>query len=249
MCQCDEMHWINSVLLLLGFLFFFLVGIQKLRLGLKIVTNEAQLEIFNTAVALCLAVSGDISNNQIFSFLIFVPGTLGLVSLFITAWLLVLGDQGHRDNTKTSIADEKLFGKETNSVDGTNPHLEPQYQFCANVCTYENLSAVNNGTPPRGPCFRIFRNFTVQESCELFADFQGEISLKRREDKGRRREGRQKREVAELESIRGALCWIHLQTHLLQWIFYITNFYNSLWWRYFLIRWPHGFIRYLEHLC
>ena len=139
------MQWIYSFLLLLAFLFFVLVGIQKLRLGFKIFTNEAQLEIFNTSVALCLVVSGNISNKQTFSCLIFVPGTLGLVSLFITAWLLVLGDQGHLNNTKTSISDEKLFGKEPHHwVDGSNPLLEPQYRFCAN----EDMHAVNNGTPP-----------------------------------------------------------------------------------------------------
>ena len=34
--------------------------------------------------------------------------------------------------------------------------------------------------------------------------------------------------VGELESVRRSLmCWIHLQTHFLQWIFYLTNFYNS----------------------
>ena len=240
----SRMQWIYSFLLLLAFLFFFLIGIQKLRLGFKIFTNEAQLEIFNTAVALCLVVSGNISNKQTFSCLIFVPGTLGLVSLFITAWLLVLGDQGHLNNTKTSISDKKLFGKEPHHwVDGSNPLLEPQYRFCAN----EDMHAVNNGTPPTPISLRILRNFTVQESCQSFSDVQGKNSSKRRKDKRRRREGGQKRVVGELESVRRSLmCWIHLQTHFLQWIFYLTNFYNSLWWRYFLIRWPHGFIRYLE---
>ena len=60
------MHWIYSFLLLLAFLFCFLVGIQKLRLGFKIFTNETQLELFNTVVVLCLTVSGNISlyNNR-----------------------------------------------------------------------------------------------------------------------------------------------------------------------------------------
>ena len=52
------MHWIYLFFLLLTFLFFFLVGIQKLRLAFKIFTNEAQLELFNLVVALCLIVSG-----------------------------------------------------------------------------------------------------------------------------------------------------------------------------------------------
>ena len=58
-----KMHWIYSFLLLLTFLFFLLIGIQKLRLGLKIFNNETQLELFNTAVALCLIVSGNISKT------------------------------------------------------------------------------------------------------------------------------------------------------------------------------------------
>ena len=52
-------------LLLLTFLFFFLVGIQKLRLAFKIFTNEAQLDLFNSVVALCLTVSGKISKTQL----------------------------------------------------------------------------------------------------------------------------------------------------------------------------------------
>ena len=58
------MHWIYLFFLLLTFLFFFLVGLQKLRLAFKIFTNEAQLDLFNSVVALCLIVSGKISYTK-----------------------------------------------------------------------------------------------------------------------------------------------------------------------------------------
>ena len=131
--------------------------------------------------------------------------------------------------------------------DGTSP--QHQYRFCADVCPNQenskDMHAVNNETPPTGLCFRVFRNFSVEETCQFLTDVQGNSFENKKKDKKRRREGRQKR-VGE-ESVRRALCWIHLQCHFLQWIFYITTFYKSLLWRYFLIRWPHGFIRYLDH--
>ena len=151
----------------------------------------------------------------------------------------------HRNKT---ISDEKLFRMEPFWFDGTSP--QHQYRLCADVCqgnkdNSKDMHAVNNETPPIGLCFRIFRNFSVEESCQFLTDVQGNNSFEqKKKDKKRRREGRQKR--VELESVRRALCWIHLQCHFLQWIFYITTFYKSLLWRYFLIRWPHGFIRFLD---
>jgi hypothetical protein len=50
-------------------------------------------------------------------------------------------------------------------------------------------------------------------------------------------------QAQEGRSVREVLCWVHLQAHLIQWIFYITTIYWSCYWRSFLIRFPHGFLR------
>ena len=120
----SRMQWIYSFLLLLAFLFFFLVGIQKLRLGFKIFTNEAQLEIFNTAVALCLVVSGNISNKQTFSCLIFVPGqsvtfrfrNFSVSKLFHFFWWYRYRFRKFLVSKKVSVSVSKKFGIEKVSV-------------------------------------------------------------------------------------------------------------------------------------
>ena len=151
---------------------------------------------------------------------------------------------GQRNNTQSTISDEKLLRKEP--FDGTNP--EHQYRLCRDFCTNKqnskNLHPVTNGTPPTGLCFRILRNFSDQKSCQFFTDLQGNNSFEHRKEKTKRK----KRSLVEPGSLRRALCWIHLQSHFLKWIFYITNLYQSLMYRYFLICWPHGFIRYLSIL-
>ena len=151
---------------------------------------------------------------------------------------------GQRNNTQSTISDEKLLRKEP--FDGTNP--EHQYRLCRDFCTNKqnskNLHPVTNGTPPTGLCFRILRNFSDQKSCQFFTDLQGNNSFEHRKEKTKRK----KRSLVEPGSVRKALCWIHLQSHFLQWIFYITTLYQSLMYRYFLICWPHGFIRYLSIL-
>ena len=163
---------------------------------------------------------------------IIVPGTLGLVSLFVTAWLLILGNQdgelimgqqnsfqrtipdekhldgqfmGQRNNTQSTISDEKLFRKEPFWVDGTNPELELCKDFCSNKQSLKNMHPVNNGTPPTGLCFRISRNFSDQKSCQFFTDLQENNSFKHRRDKTKRKEGRKKRSEVGLGSVRRAL--------------------------------------------
>ena len=108
-----------------------------------------------------------------------------------------------------------------------------QTSVCTNKENPKKMQAVNNGTPSF--CFTINRNFLLQESCKFFTGLQGNNSFEHSKDKRRRKEQRQKKVVEELESVRRVLCWVHLKSYFLQWIFYINTFYKILLWRYFLI--------------